>query len=54
MRISVRFIKKDWGSGRHTWRMAKPKDWSPVSAIRKTNRKLSKKLMFAGSSIKAY
>lgn len=54
MRISVRYIKKDWGSGKHTWRMAKPTDWSPVTAIRKANHKLSKKLIFAGSSIKSY
>jgi hypothetical protein len=52
--MSKRFIKKDFGSGKETWRMAGEFDASSNSTIRRLSNKLSKKLWTSGSSIKCY
>lgn len=53
-KISTRFIKKDWGGGRKTWRRASMFDYSPVTAIRPLTNKQAKKAVLMGFGLKAY
>lgn len=53
-RISIRFIKRDHGSGKLTWRIASATDHGAKVCIRRVSNKLAKRLLYAGSSVKAY
>ena len=55
--MSIRYVKKDWGSGRLTWRICDGtyKKREVASTLRKvTNRKLKIKLWFNGKEIRNY
>lgn len=60
-RVFVRYIKRDWGSGRKTWRLA-PDHWNhkvykgpyEITLRRIRNKDCKGKLWFKGNSIKAY
>ena len=53
--MHILYVKKDWGSGRMTWRVSDGHYTRARTALRKvTNRKLRERLMLNGSSLKAY
>ncbi len=58
MKISVGIEKRDWGSGRHTWREIGHKTKMAGKALAYSTRqlpnKVAKKRWFGGDSIKAY
>lgn len=51
-RMSVAFVKRDWGSGRKTWRRSDGVARGQI-AMRRLSNRLSKKEWFGGTSIKA-
>lgn len=55
--VSTRFIKRDWGSGRPSWRKATPTTHHRdiiATAIRRLSNRRTKVAWFNGSSIKCY